>query len=45
MKKLLKSEVCRFMNSIPVHCLWEKSQHKQLKKKKENTGEENAAVN
>ena len=52
MKKLMKSEVCGSMNSIPMYCSWEKSQHKLLEKKKkekkkkgENAGEENAAVN
>ena len=44
MKKLIKSEVYGSMNSTPVYCLWDKSQHKLLKKlkkkkKKEKTQE------
>ena len=48
MKKLLKSEVCRSVNSARVHCSQEKSQQlwlKKRKKRRENAQEENAAMN
>ena len=41
MKKLLKSEICGFVNSVRVHCSPWKSQQIRAKKKKkrENTEE------
>ena len=34
MKKLLKSEICEFMNSTRIYYSWTKSQQVQLPKKK-----------
>ena len=47
MKKLMKNEVCESINNTSIYCSWKRSQHKPLKRKKkgENAGEENAAVN
>ena len=48
MKKLLKSEVCGFMNSARVHCsrkTWSITAAGEKKKKRENASLKNADAN
>ena len=43
MKKLLKSKICRTVNSAQIHCSRKKSQNMRLKiRKKKKKGKENA---